>query len=100
GDIGDLSAILRGPGNCGSVTLTNYIGGDANNYTNTRFEMPGSAPNVSTGTAPYTGLWSPQTGTAANFNGCPVDGTWTLAMVDDGYDFFGATSGTLQNWSM
>ena len=94
--VGDLTATLRGPSDCGVVTLAQNIGGSGDNFTNTRFLLPSASPLISTGTPPYTGTWLPQSGTAANFNSCPVDGTWTLRFVDNS----SGDAGSVQNWTL
>jgi subtilisin-like proprotein convertase family protein len=60
--------------------LTNQTGSGAN-FTNTMFQTGGAA--LSSGTAPYTGIFAPQQA-FSNFNGKNPNGTWTLNVQNVG----------------
>ncbi len=92
---GDLKLQLIGPGNCGTLELANGLGGGGDNYSNTVFLVPGGGPSIATGSAPFTGTWSPQ-GAATALNGCAVDGTWNLRI----FDTSNGDTGTLLNWGL
>ena len=59
---------------------------------------PGGAPQVQIGTVPVPSTGSPPVSfTSAAFTGAPVDGTWTLKIIDSNN---AGVVGTLQNWSL
>src|SRR5262249_30226076 len=63
------------------------------NFTNTTFAD--GHPSINTGTAPYTGIFSPL-GRLSDFIGKSPNGTWTLEINDA----FVLDSGTLLNWTL
>lgn len=64
-------------------------------YQNTKFDDDAVAP-VTGGVAPFWGSYQPE-GVLADFNGVPMNGTWTLWISDD-YAIF--DFGTLNSWSI
>jgi subtilisin-like proprotein convertase family protein len=91
---GDLSINLVSPSGT-SLNLSQFNGGSLDNYTNTVFVD--GAPSITTGSAPFTGQFSPEGGTFADtFDGEDVNGTWTLAVCDDA----GGDLGTVNSWSI
>ena len=91
---GDLSINLVSPSGA-SLNLSQFNGGSLNNYTNTVFVD--GAPSITTGSAPFTGQFSPEGGTFADtFEGEDVNGTWSLAVCDDA----GGDLGTVNSWSI
>jgi len=89
---GDLDITLTSP--MGTVlVLADQLGGSGNNYTGTVF-VDGS-PNITTGSAPFTGMFEPQGGTLnGTFAGESITGDWTLNIFDN----FGGDSGMLNNY--
>lgn len=63
------------------LLLSAFNGNGGQNYTNTTFYYGGGG-DITTGTAPFTGGWSPQGGSFSAFNGEYGDGTWTITVVD------------------
>ena len=91
---GDLSINLVSPSGA-SLNLSQFNGGSLNNYTNTVFVD--GAPSITTGSAPFTGQFSPEGGTfASTFDGETVSGDWLLAVCDDA----GGDLGTVNSWSI
>ncbi|MBL7777621.1 MAG: gliding motility-associated C-terminal domain-containing protein [Chitinophagales bacterium] len=64
-------------------------------YTNTCFVPAG--PNISTGTAPYSGSWAPNQ-PFNNLAGCTGNGVWTLNVTMNSSLGFG--SGTFSGWNI
>ena len=91
---GDLDITLISP--IGTrVELTSGNGGSGNNYTDTRF-IDGGA-DVTLGSAPFTGEFTPEGGTFGTALGAEsVTGIWTLEVVDTA----GGDTGTLNSWSI
>lgn len=89
----DLTIKLISP-NGTEVILTDNQGSSGDNYTNTQFDDDATTP-ISSGTAPFTGTFSP-TGSLADFNGEQSVGDWTLH-ITDGYTGDG---GTLNSWTL
>ncbi len=80
--VGDLTIRLKAPD--GTITdLALNIGGGGHNYTNTCFNQ-GAATNIGTGSAPFTGSYSPMSSLGDINNGQPGDGTWYLLVQDVG----------------
>jgi subtilisin-like proprotein convertase family protein len=93
--VGDLRIDLTGPDGT-TVTLAEHPGGPDNggdNFTNTVFNDD-VAPNISAGTAPYTGNFRPQNDQLSRFDGKRQQGTWTLRVSDRRE----AATGTLASW--
>ena len=63
------------------LLLSQFNGAGGQNYTNTHFN---GFTNIATGTAPFTGSFTPQGGfdLANYFAGWNGDGTWTLTVID------------------
>jgi len=89
---GDLDIELISP--AGTVLmLSDQNGGGGDNYTGTIFQDGGA--NITTASAPFTGVFQPEGGTfAATFDGEAVAGDWTLRVFDN----FGGDQGTLDNF--
>ncbi len=90
----NLTVTLTSPA---GVVVTLVAGGTATgaNFNNTAFSD--AAPQALTsGTAPYTGLFKPAQPLAAFANGV-VDGTWTLTITDAGN---AGLAGSLATWSL
>ena len=101
----DLDIFLESPSG-DIIELTSDNGGTADNYTNTVFQD--GAPSITTGSAPFTGTFSPEgsmdascggfagtVGTFAAMTGS-ADGTWKLIVMDD----VGGDSGSMIGWSI
>ena len=89
----DLTATLTGPDGQ-VITLFDRIGGSGDNFTDTVFDDDAGA-SINTGTAPFTGTFSPQ-GSLATFNGESVTGDWVLSITDSA----GGDQGSLNNWAL
>ena len=105
---GDLHIFLIAPD--GSVlSLARALGSSGDNFTNTTFSDSG-VTNISTGSAPFTGIFKPHglltarcsiTPTVATFSAIGggsinPNGTWTLKIFDQ----VGSDAGTLNSWSI
>lgn len=90
---GDLRLILTGPTGT-SVVLSNRIGGNGQNYTNTVFDDDAEL-KITEGQPPYTGSFRPEMALEA-FNGSRVSGDWQLRINDA----TSGNSGTLDNWCL
>ncbi|PKP23915.1 MAG: hypothetical protein CVU03_14175, partial [Bacteroidetes bacterium HGW-Bacteroidetes-2] len=91
---GDMTIVLISP-NGTNLTLAAGLGGSADNYTNTVFRD--GNPSITTGTAPFTGTFSPQGGQLNTvFAGEPVNGNWALRITD----CCGGDNGTLNNYQI
>ena len=75
-----LQVLLTSPAGT-TITLSAFNGAGGQNYTNTIFEYWGGA-NITTGSAPFTGYWSPQTGAISDFDYENANGIWTLTVID------------------
>jgi gliding motility-associated-like protein len=64
-----------------TLLLSAYNGAGGSNYTNCCFEYSLS-PNITTGTAPFTGSWTPQGGSLSIFDWEFADGTWLITVID------------------
>lgn len=92
--LADLTIELVAPD--GTVKLlAGGIGGGDDNLVNTCFNAF-AASNIATGTAPFSGTYTPMGQMGAVNNGQNPNGTWKLR-VTDGY---GADEGAVQNWSL
>ncbi len=89
----DVTIWLQCP-NGSQIDLSSDNGGAGDNYTNTTF-VPTGAPSVTTGTAPFTGNFTPENAFSL-LNGCGVNGTWTLMV----YDLATGDVGILRDWSI
>ena len=87
----DLSFTLIAP-NGSSIDLSSNNGGGGDNYTNTYFSTTGAS--ITTGTAPFTGTYTPEVA-FTNLTGS-ANGTWTLTINDNA----SVDVGTLNNWSL
>jgi gliding motility-associated-like protein len=78
---GTLKVLLISPNGI-SLTLSAFHGAGGQNYTGCIF-VPSAAPNITTGTAPFTGNWLPEgSGGFSVFNGISAKGTWTIRIID------------------
>jgi subtilisin-like proprotein convertase family protein len=76
----DLRMKLQSPS--GSIyVITSFAGGTGNNYTNTVFN-DSAATSISSGTAPFTGVFKPVEALASFNNGQNPNGTWNLMIRD------------------
>lgn len=91
---GDLDIQLIAPDGT-SATLASGLGGGGQNYTNTIFDENAATPIIS-GSAPFTGTFSPQSPMGQINNGQNGNGTWTLRITD----MYGADSGNLISWQI
>ncbi|MBL7924680.1 MAG: gliding motility-associated C-terminal domain-containing protein [Bacteroidia bacterium] len=64
-----------------TIVLSAFNGAGGSNYTSSVFTYSGS-PSITTGTAPFTGYWQPQTGSFSDFDFENADGTWTITIID------------------
>lgn len=64
-----------------TLLLSEYNGAGGENYTGTQFIYDGWQ-NITTGTAPFTGMWAPQGGSLSAFDYEQADGTWTITVID------------------
>ncbi len=103
----DIDMFLQAPnGQIIELSTDNGAGGD--NYTNTNFVT--GAPNITTGTPPFTGNFAPEgtltnsicsvtiTPTVTTLGGFTAgqNGVWQLRIFDD----LGGDAGTMLNWSI
>ncbi len=77
---GDLEISLIGPDGT-SVVLASRVGWDGHNFTNTVFDDE-AATNIASGSAPFTGSFTPQADQLSRFDGKQRQGNWTLKVVD------------------
>lgn len=92
---GDLNISLESPAGT-TVALAAGNGGGGENFTGTVF-TDASFTNITTGTAPFTGLFNAIGGGMNEaFDGESVTGTWTLSIEDTGI----GDEGTLDSWSI
>ena len=98
GKTSDLSVELYSPVGAKWFTLINKRGNA--NFVNTRLDDE-AATAVSSGASPYTGTYAPDDGTSLSgcVDGSPPTGTWQLRTVDN-TGFNGATSGTINNFTL
>lgn len=75
-----LSISLTSPAGT-TILLSAFNGAGGQNYTNTVFQYWGG-PSITTGSAPFTGNWAPQSGSFSDFDYELADGTWTITVVD------------------
>tara|TARA_R110001583_G_scaffold160872_1_gene312758 strand:- start:30695 stop:34528 length:3834 start_codon:yes stop_codon:yes gene_type:complete len=90
---GDLTMYLTSPKGT-TVLLSAENGGEGKNYINTVFNN-NAASLITTGTAPFTGVFQPQ-GDLSLFNNEEAIGDWTLKVIDSGP----ADIGSIDNWSV
>ena len=105
---GDLEIYLQAP-NGQRIALSTDNGGSADNYTNTMFVD--GAPSITGGSAPFTGMFSPEgavggfcttppAGTVATLAaftpGAGMNGTWQLRIADSAF----GDGGTMLGWSI
>jgi len=90
----DLEITLTSPDGV-PLDLSSDNGGGGDNYTNTRFAD--GFPNITTGSAPFTGVFRAEADAFANrFLGEKIMGDWKLDICDDA----GADLGTLNSYSI
>ncbi|HVV86554.1 MAG TPA: DUF4215 domain-containing protein [Kofleriaceae bacterium] len=94
----DLDMYLVSP-NGTQRELSTDNGGTGDNYTNTVFD-DAAATSITAGTAPFGGVFRPETTLAANqgvdFKRLGAAGNWTLKVFDDNP----AETGTLNGWTL
>ena len=118
-NISDLDIFLVDPSGTKAILLSSDNGGSDNNYTNTVLSTSASNIIGTTGnnSGPFTGTYRMEgtlttapdrTGAifGGNYNsvvpasalsGAAINGSWTLRVFDDNFNF---TTGTLQSWSL
>ncbi len=83
------------------VTLADQVGVGSANFNFTVFDDAATTP-VRLGNGPYNGSYKPdeleQGNSLANFNGEPLNGTWTLTIQDVGTAVPPTPAGTLRGW--
>jgi subtilisin-like proprotein convertase family protein len=89
----DLIITLLGPGEQ-RIVLVNRRGGSGQNFTNTVFDDSAANP-ISSGSAPFTGTYQPETPLAVLIGSNP-NGAWTLQVQDMALN----DAGTIQSWSL
>ena len=87
---GDLTLTINHLANSSSLSAARGSSGD--NFINTIFN-DSAANSISTGTAPFTGSYRPET-PLSSFNNNPVNGTWILSVADNAT----ADTGFLRAW--
>jgi subtilisin-like proprotein convertase family protein len=92
-NVGDLELYLVAP-NATQIPLALRRGGTGDNFTNTLFD-DAAAGSISTGTAPFTGSFKPETPLSA-LNGMLSNGTWMLKAKD----LATGTTGTITSWQL
>jgi subtilisin-like proprotein convertase family protein len=94
--VADLDISLVAPDGT-SLDLSSDNGGSGDNYTNTQFEDDGPDGDIIFGSAPFTGVFTPEDATFADaFDGVDVNGSWTLVIFDDA----NGDGGTLNNFQI
>ncbi len=91
--VGDLTLTLISPKGT-NVLLSENNGDEGLNYTNTIFDSDADK-SISTGTAPFTGVFKPQ-GELSILNNEESYGEWTLLVVDGGPEDLGS----IESWSI
>lgn len=91
----DLELHLQAPSG-EIIELSTNNGGIGDNYTGTCFRPDLSLPNITTGTAPFTGDFQPE-GNWSQLIGAQVNGRWTL-LISDGFGPIDIN--TLNSWSI
>ncbi|MFY8034797.1 MAG: proprotein convertase P-domain-containing protein, partial [Flexibacteraceae bacterium] len=91
--LGDLSITLVSPTGTRVLLFENH-GSNSDNLTNTVFSNFYSGATLSSGSAPYTGVFVPE-GPLFYFVNSNVAGNWTLEVTDR----YNSDGGTLINWS-
>lgn len=90
---GELRLMLISPQNKG-VILSDYNGGDGDNYTQTVFDDQAEY-SIENGVPPFTGSFKPEVA-LSTFNGSKIAGIWKLRINEYGQP----NSGTLNNWCL
>jgi gliding motility-associated-like protein len=93
GSASELSVSLRSPDGT-VIDLTSGNGGTGANYENTCFVASG-APAITTGTAPFTGNFTPEQPFSA-LSASAINGTWSVIVKDTKAN----NSGLLKGWSI
>ncbi|MBI9036244.1 MAG: M20/M25/M40 family metallo-hydrolase [Bacteroidales bacterium] len=89
----DIRIMLKSPEGDMAI-LSQFNGGDTENYTNTVFDDEASALIVN-GSGPFTGSYQPQGG-LGQYDGDNIQGDWVLVI----YDQSDLNTGTLIDWSI
>lgn len=93
GSVSELTVALKAPDGT-VIDLTSNNGGTGINYTNTCF-VPTGAPSITTGTAPFTGTYTPEQ-PFSNLSASAMNGTWSLIVKDTKAN----GTGLLKGWSI
>ncbi|MFT6484813.1 MAG: gliding motility-associated-like protein [Neolewinella sp.] len=94
GDLDDVTIQIIAP-NGRVLTLVRNFGGNGEDLTLTCFSPAATAP-LSSGSAPYTGVFAPIGGNWTAFNNSPINGSWQLLAFDEQ----GTDLGKLVSWSI
>ncbi len=89
---GDVDMFITPPG-IAQLELSTDNGSFDDNYTNTVFVTNPAAPLITTGVAPFTGVFRPE-GNLGAVVGTAANGNWTLTITDDA----AIIAGTLNAW--
>ncbi|MEL6661077.1 MAG: proprotein convertase P-domain-containing protein, partial [Bacteroidota bacterium] len=94
--IGDLDVTLVSPAGTSIQLVIADIGDSDDNFTGTTFEDGGG--DINADTAPYTGVYAPESGQtfAATFAGEDINGDWSLVLLDN----FGGDTGTFNSFDI
>ena len=91
----DLEARLIAPDGT-VISLFTNIGGNGHNFLHTCFDSLASAPPISSGIAPFSGVFLPEGNIGNVNNGQNGNGVWTLQVQDDA----AVDTGSVVNWSI
>ncbi|HPR65489.1 MAG TPA: proprotein convertase P-domain-containing protein, partial [Thermoanaerobaculia bacterium] len=91
--VSDLNLVLESPQGT-MIVLSDRNGGIGADYTATLFDDSGAVP-IASGVAPFTGSFIPEE-PLAGFTGEPVEGYWTLHVLDT----VTGNIGRIQSWSL
>lgn len=93
--VDDLEVYLVAPDGK-TIALTTFNGSNGDNYTFTKFS-DFATQHITTGWAPFTGVWNPEERLGEINNGQSANGSWSLA-IRDGVN--NDRQGTLVGWSI
>jgi cysteine-rich repeat protein len=91
---GDLTLTIDPPA-ASPVVMSELNGGSGENYTATVFSSDSSTP-ITTGAAPFTGVFAPAPGSFAATVGTSPAGTWTFTVQDSAF----ADEGAINAWKI
>lgn len=94
---GDLEISLISPSSGATIDLSLNNGSNGDNFKGTCFSVTAksSITSVSSSDAPFTGAYLPE-GSFSSLIGQPINGDWTLDIVDEG----GGDDGILNSWTI